>query len=144
MLQLAAYPCILYPDHKNWFTKATFLGIEVYNFARGSTRLCPLPPAAFVGNRKPEQIFARGHCSYFVTGTLSPDFMVGVGNRVCTCTCFNTARTLPWLILLAGLKRKTSLLRTSQVTYLFINVSTASYLQNPELFVLLIRHVNIL
>lgn len=27
--QLATYPCILYPDHKNWFTNATFLGIEV-------------------------------------------------------------------------------------------------------------------
>lgn len=31
-LQLATYPCILYPDHKNWFTNATFLGIEVSPF----------------------------------------------------------------------------------------------------------------
>ncbi|CBN79640.1 conserved unknown protein [Ectocarpus siliculosus] len=29
MRQLATYPCILYPDHKNWFTNATFLGIEL-------------------------------------------------------------------------------------------------------------------
>ncbi|CAM9514327.1 unnamed protein product [Ascophyllum nodosum] len=29
MRQMTKYPCILYPDHKNWFTSATFLGIEV-------------------------------------------------------------------------------------------------------------------
>ncbi|CAM9186276.1 unnamed protein product, partial [Scytosiphon promiscuus] len=29
MRQMATYPCILYPDHKNWFTNATFLGIEL-------------------------------------------------------------------------------------------------------------------
>ncbi|CAM9517700.1 unnamed protein product, partial [Laminaria digitata] len=29
MRQMATYPCILYPDPKNWFTNATFLGIEL-------------------------------------------------------------------------------------------------------------------
>ena len=65
VLQMATYPCILYPDPKNWFTNATFLGIEVSDRAmlrngcyRRGCAYCHAWPSSF--DHRPSHPYSAG------------------------------------------------------------------------------------